>query len=292
MPSGLSNSKRSSPRSKALAELVTSVWSHYALARRDFPWRHPALKLRADGTLDPYRIMVSEVMLQQTQAGARTIEKYRAFIQRFPNTAALAAASLRDVYALWQGLGYNRRAKALRDAAKIVEEEYKGKFPDTIEGLKQLPGVGPYTASAVYVFAYNRPVVLIETNLRTVFIHHLFKGVEKVSDAELLSVIEKTLDHERPREWYSALMDYGAMLKKEHGNVSRRSAHYVRQSRFKGSPRELRGKLLRALLAQPHQSAVSLGRSLSEEKERVEAQLEALVREGFVVRQGRRHRLA
>ena len=271
---------------------MTSVWSHYALARRNFPWRHPALKLRADGTLDPYRIVVSEVMLQQTQAGARTIEKYRAFIQRFPNITALAAASLRDVYALWQGLGYNRRAKALREAAILIESEYDGKFPDTVEGLKELPGVGPYTASAVYVFAYNKPAVLIETNLRTVFIHHLFKGREMVSDAELLPVIKKVLDHERPRQWYSALMDYGAMLKKQHGNVSRKSAHYVRQSPFKGSDRELRGKLLKALLANPHQSAVSLGRSISEGKERVETQLQALVGEGFVVRQGRRYKLA
>lgn len=268
------------------------MWEHYQRRRRDFPWRPPTLALRRDGTAaEPYHILVSEIMLQQTQAGPRTTQKYQAFIEAFPTTRALARATLAEVYQLWQGLGYNRRAKALRDAAVLIEAEFKGKFPATLEELRRLPGVGPYTASAVYVFAYNKPTVLIETNLRTVFIHHLFKDEQGISDADLLPLIEKTLDTKRPRDWYSALMDYGAYLKKEVGNVSRRSSHYVRQSPFKGSNRELRGKLLRTLLTMPR-TLRELTEELAVPVEQVEPQLKALIKEGLLQRAGPRYRLA
>lgn len=274
-----------------MAALKRAVWNHYKKARRDFPWRTPELTLLPDGSVDPYKILVSEVMLQQTQAGARTIEKYRAFIKAFPTTKVLARASLSEVYALWQGLGYNRRAKALRDAAILVEKEFKGTFPAILEDLERLPGVGPYTASAVYVFAYNKPTALIETNIRTVFIHHLFKDREGITDAQLLPYITEALPPQRARDWYSALMDYGAHLKKEIGNVSRRSAHYVRQSAFKGSNREIRGKLLRELL-KGRATLARLGESVGAPLKQVEGQLKALIKEGFVVKRGERYELA
>ena len=266
------------------------VSDFYKKERRVFPWRHPILKLTRSGKVrEPYYILVSEIMLQQTQAGARTIEKFKSFIEAFPTTKALAAASLAEVYRLWQGLGYNRRAKALRDAAIAIEA--RGSFPETEEELLALPGVGPYTASAILAFAFNKPVTLVETNVRTAYIHHFFPNREVVPDTELLPLIEATVDRKRPREWYSALMDYGAWLKKEHGNVSRRSKHYVRQSAFKGSNREVRGKLLKVLLEKPKLSEVELIKTTGFEKERVISQLEALQKEGFVFKNRGRYAL-
>lgn len=210
--------------------------------RHSLPWRQ---------TTDPYKILVSELMLQQTQVD-RVIPKYQAFIKRFPNTKMLAAATLRDVLVLWQGLGYNRRAKYIYECAKIVEEKYGGKFPKDEEKLLLLPGIGPYTASAICVFAYNQPVVLIETNVRTVFLYHFFPGSQSVEDKEILQLVKASLDAKNPRQWYSVLMDYGTYLKKILPNPSRRSKHYSKQSTFAGSLRQVRGKIIKILTT--HQS--------------------------------------
>ena len=181
-------------------------------------------------------------MLQQTQVD-RVIPKYRAFIKTFPTAKRLAAASLADVLKLWSGLGYNRRAKYLHEAAKLW-----GGVP-----LEDLPGVGPYTASAVRVFAYNEPVNMIETNIRTVIIHHCFSRRNKVSDIEILQLTGILLSNQKvkkdPRTWYSALMDYGSYLKKIHTNPSRLSSSPIKQQPFKGSDRAIRGAILRAHLA-------------------------------------------
>ena len=146
-------------------EFVARVWEYYkAHGRHDLPWRK---------TTDPYKILVSELMLQQTQVD-RVLLKYKAFLKLFPTARRLAAAPLGDVLRAWQGLGYNRRAKFLHQAAQYVTNELKGRWPKDEAGLLALPGVGPYTARAVLAFAYNEPVVLIETNVRQVFLHHLF----------------------------------------------------------------------------------------------------------------------
>ncbi len=202
--------------------------------RHDLPWRK---------TKDPYKILVSEVMLQQTQV-ERVIPKYKAFLKRFPTVRALARASLRDVLVLWSGLGYNRRAKYLHDAVKIVVSKYNGDFMKALSG--KLPGVGPYTHRAVRVFAFNEPGVVIETNIRTVFIHHFFPGKKKISDETLAPLIESALKSQRPREWYSALMDYGAHLKRQGISHNAKSTHYKKQSKFEGSLRQVRGAILRA----------------------------------------------
>ena len=188
--------------------------------------------------------MVSEVMLQQTQVD-RVVPKYNAFIKKFPTAKALARAPLTDVLRLWSGLGYNRRAKYLWEAAKRWPKIHRG---ETSVDFESLPGVGPYTASAVRVFAYNEPHVLIETNIRTVFLHHLFPKSKKVPDSKLVPYIVLLLKGQRPRKWYAALMDYGSYLKKLHPNPSRRSAGHNKQSKFKGSDREIRGAILRAHL--------------------------------------------
>ncbi len=176
-------------------------------------------------------------MLQQTQV-ERVIPKYKAFLKAFPTPQKLAKAPLLRVLKLWSGLGYNRRAKYLWEAAKQWGAP-----------IETLPGVGPYTASAVHVFAFNKPEILIETNVRTVFIHHLFPKSKKVTDRRLVPFITHTLDTKNPREWYSALMDYGSHLKSTHPNPSRRSKHHTTQKPFKGSDREIRGVILKAYLA-------------------------------------------
>jgi A/G-specific adenine glycosylase len=249
------------------------------LGKRSFPWRE---------TNDPYHILVSEVMLQQTQAGARTVEKYHAFLAWFPTVQALALASVSDVYALWSGLGYNRRAKYLRDAAKYIVEAYDGAVPREVSLLERLPGVGPYTARAVCVFAFNKPEVLIETNIRTVFIHHFFPRSKAVHDKMLLPLIAATLDTKNPRTWYFALMDYGTALKRDGERAHRRSAHYLRQKPFEGSDRQVRGALLRALKEKPR-TLKELVRTSSSSKDRIAQLLVKLVDEGMVMRVGTRY---
>ncbi|MFC1509819.1 A/G-specific adenine glycosylase, partial [Candidatus Omnitrophota bacterium] len=205
-----------------------TIYSYYKKHQRQLPWRE---------TSDPYCITVSELMLQQTQVD-RVIDKYNLFIREFPDFAALAQASLLDVLRVWQGLGYNRRAKALREIAIKVMNDYKGILPSSPDLLKTFPGIGPYTAQAITAFAFNKPAVFIETNIRCVYIHFFFNSRTEVKDGDIFPVVEQTLDSGNPRKWYSALMDYGVMLKKEHLNPGRKSAHYSKQSRFEGSDRQ------------------------------------------------------
>lgn len=241
--------------------------------RHDLPWRK---------TADPYKIVVSEIMLQQTQV-PRVLEKYKEFLKQFPTVQALSQASLRDVLHVWSGLGYNRRAKFLYQMAHVVVVEHKGKFPATIEGLQKLPGIGVYTAGAVYAFAYNKPVPIIETNIRTVYIHHFFPTKKSVSDKELMKKIEITLDTQNPREWYWALMDYGSHLKSQGIKNNAKSKHYAKQSKFEGSKRQIRGAIMRELLKKP-MTVVSLGKILNKEKEYVRSVLADLVEEKLIVK--------
>ncbi len=218
---------------------------HYQNNRRQFPWRE---------TDDSYRILVSEYMLQQTQT-ERVIEKYICFIKRFPTVQALARAERKDVLSAWIGLGYNRRAVALHNAAKMISDRYDNIVPDTAEDLLCLPGVGTYTAGAVMAFAYNREVVIIETNIRTVILHHCMSNEDNVSDGDILRHVEKIcmLAKRRnisPRMLYSMLMDYGAHLKKNGIRLNTRSRHYTRQTSFCGSVRQARGELVRHLINQ------------------------------------------
>jgi A/G-specific adenine glycosylase len=233
--------------------------------------------------------MVSEVMLQQTQV-ARVIPKYVAFLAQFPTPQALAAAPLGEVIKAWSGLGYNRRAKFLWQAAAMIGTNYGGVFPSTSQALVGLPGVGVNTAGAILAYAYDSPVAFIETNIRTVYIHHFFPERDKIADAELRPVIEATLPRsESSREWYWALMDYGSYLKQTVGNVSRTSKSYAKQSKFEGSRRQLRGLVIRELTGRPH-SLPSL--AVLANDERLGEVLADLVREDLVVRQADMYHLA
>jgi A/G-specific adenine glycosylase len=228
----------------AMSQFQQTVRDYYAdYGRHDMLWRTPG----PNGLFDPYKIMVSEIMLQQTQV-ARVTVKYAEFLNLFPTVTALAAAPLAAVLSAWNGLGYNRRAKFLWQAAQVIATDYNGVFPTTLEDLIQLPGIGPNTAGAILAYAYNQPVVFVETNIRTVFIHHFFADETSVPDADVRELVAVSLDAENPREWYWALMDYGAFLKLTVGNLSRASKSYAKQSQFKGSLREIRGHVLRLLM--------------------------------------------
>lgn len=250
-----------------------AVRSHYSAHKRTFPWRK---------TNNPYRILVSEVMLQQTQV-ERVVSYYKIFLKQFPTIKTLAEASLRDVLFLWQGLGYNRRAKALRETAQIIIEKHNGKIPTTRDELKALPGIGPYIAGAVLAFAYNKQVVFIETNIRTVFTHFFFKGKRSVKDIDILLLVEQTLDRKNPREWYQMLMDYGTMLKKTYPNQNHRSAHHTLQSKFEGSDRQIRGRILKILINEKKLQKDKIAEEIGRNSKRVYKQLTKLVTEGFII---------
>lgn len=223
------------------------VYTHHASrGRHALPWRPGALFVRKDGSIDPYKVLVSEVMLQQTQV-ARVIPKYKVWMKKFPNIRTLAQASLQDVLLLWQGLGYSRRAKGLWMLAKKVSTEYGGVIPNNERDLISLPGIGEYTANAVLAFAYNQPATLVETNIRTAIIHHYFLNKKDISDMEIKQVLDKVVDRKNPRTWYYALMDYGAYLKEQGISYNAKSKHYTKQTKFEGSARQVRGEILKAL---------------------------------------------
>lgn len=230
------------------------IWEYYDLhGRHDLPWRIT----ENDGTFDPYKIMVSELMLQQTQV-PRVIPKYIEFLQKFPTVQALASSTLGDVLIAWSGLGYNRRAKFLWQAAQKIQNEFGGEFPNTLEQLVTLPGVGKNTAGAILAYAYDRPIVFIETNIRTVFIHHFFNDRTDIADKDIAEKVAATLPKQNAREWYWALMDYGTYIKQTIGNASRKSSSYKRQSAFHGSKRQIRGLIIRELGKGPKAETVLL----------------------------------
>jgi A/G-specific adenine glycosylase len=260
---------------------VRMVRTHYRRhGRHTLPWRL---------TTNPYRILVSEIMLQQTQVD-RVLPKYASFLQRFPTLAGLAEAPLGAVLREWQGLGYNRRAKMLHQCAQLVVKKHKGRLPRTYEELTALPGIGSYTAGAISAFAYQLPEVFVETNIRSVFIHHFFNDDTDISDADIRLMVERTLDRSDPRAWYYALMDYGVYIKKTYGNPNSKSKHYTPQTTFKGSDRQIRGALVRTVGLQS-MTRKKLHQTLSFDIDRIDAQLERLIAENLITKRGQRYTL-
>lgn len=289
-----------------------TIYHYYQHNKRSFPWRE---------TANPYHILISEVMLQQTQV-QRVITKYNEFIAAFPSVEILARATLAEVYQVWQGMGYNRRALYLQKTAESIVKKYVSTIPKTVEELQKLPGIGYNTSCAIVAFAFNKPVVFIETNIRSVFIHEFgrsiprfsapmgalprpvssppqakpdrdgesqvaqneyFRPYDSIDDKDILPLIEQTLDQKNPREWYWALMDYGAYLKKKYPNPSRKSKHYNKQSRFEGSNRQLRGKILKFAAKHPNLTKKKLYQLLKEDRDRIDEILTQMEKEGFVV---------
>ncbi len=251
-------------------QFITTWYQQFG--RHDLPWRV---------TFDPYVVLVSELMLQQTQV-ERVIPKFTAFLNRFPSISSLTQAQQKEVLTLWQGLGYNRRAVFLHKCAQVVHHDFAGIFPEGREELLKLPGVGPYTAGALGAFAFNQPVSLIETNIRAVYIYHFFADQEKVSDKELLPLIELELLKTNPRLWYSALMDYGSFLKRTLPNPSKKSKHHTVQSKFAGSLRQARGEIIRLLTSEECLNLAQLKARMLSNAIHIEPALTQLIQEQMI----------
>lgn len=250
---------------------------------RDMPWRSDTR---------PYYVLVSELMLQQTQVD-RVVPKFQQFVLAFPDEQVLARATLADVLRHWQGLGYNRRAKFLHDAAKQIVAQ--GFFPDDEQGLTTLPGIGKNTAGAIMAYAFNQPTFFIETNIRAVYIHHFFADQDAVDDIDILACMQatapwlsadKTVSHEAgmqlsPRTFYWALMDYGSWLKKQ-GVRPNRSRHYKKQPPLSGSVREVRGLII-AALSKSHLTTEKL-RDVVAADDRFSPAIDGLMRDGLVIK--------
>lgn len=261
-------------QNKEIKAFQAQIWAFYGHSgRHNLPWRK---------TKNAYKILVSEVMLQQTQV-SRVLEKYPEFLRTFPTIQTLAEAPLAQVLGVWQGMGYNRRALALKRLAEEVVKNQKGKIPRGRAELEALPGIGSYTAGAVRAFAFNEPEVFIETNIRRIFIHHFFGDKQGIHDKEITPLVEATLDHTRPREWYWALMDYGAHIPKTTANPNKKSKHYTKQKPFEGSHRQVRGKVLKFLTAKGKCTIAVCARELELTPEKTKEVLSELTHEGFAI---------
>ncbi len=224
-------------------------------------------------------------------------------MERFPRPSVLASASLSEVLDAWSGLGYNRRALYLFNSAHIIAKTMDDEVPSSEEALRSLPGIGIYTARAIRAFAFDLPSIFLETNIRTVYIRHFFQNdllndramhdLERVSDKALMNIGKALLEEDSgsvlpglgagPRLWYSALMDYGAWIKQTEGNFSRKAAGYRVQTAFRGSDRELRGAILKTILAKRMISIDELTHSIHTDQGRLRRCLAALEAEGFLV---------
>lgn len=236
------------------------------------PWRE---------NTHPYAILLSEIMLQQTQVD-RVIPKFRKIMEAYPDVSRLANASLSDLLTLWQGMGYNRRARYLILTAQRLVQNHKAMIPESIDQLISLPGIGLATAAAIVVYAFNKPQVFIETNIRSVFLYHFFKNQKNIDDKQLFPYIEETLDRNNPRRWYWALMDYGSYVKKTFGNPNKLSSHFKKQAPFKDSNRYVRGVILRLLLKNKYLSQVTLEKQLNSHKEKVGVALDGLLKDAII----------
>lgn len=274
---------RPRPSAAEVATFRALVLRHYCEHGRDFPWRR---------TWDPYHILVSEFMLQQTQV-SRVVQAYQRFLDVFPSASSVALAPTVQVLREWQGLGYNRRALRLKRVAEIVCERWGGDIPADYEVLLTLPGVGRATAGAVAAFAFGEAHPFVETNIRAALVHHFITDGRGAGEGELLALAEAVMDREDPRTWYYALMDYGAHLKRRYRDPVNRSAPGRRQSPFEGSRRQLRSSVLRAVLDSPGVEVGELQRmgatgkmaaGVVWEPDQVAVVVEALCAEGFISR--------
>jgi A/G-specific adenine glycosylase len=268
---------------------ASALRSWYAGRRGAYPWRGPAP--------DPYAVLVSEVMLQQTQAN-RVVPSFGAFLARFPTVEALAAASRADVLRAWSGLGYNRRAVRLHEAARRIVADHDGQIPDEVARLRALPGIGPYTASAVAAIAFGRPVAAVDVNVRRVSGRFL-RGTEpgESTAAEVATDAQAWLDRRAPSAWNQAVMDLGREVCRPvprctdcpiapwcafhaSGRSARRGVR--RHIPFEGSRRQARGRVVDALRERVSADPPTLAAAAAVSLRRVREVLDGLVRDGLV----------
>jgi A/G-specific adenine glycosylase len=251
------------------------IWQFFSAHGRSFAWRR---------SRDPYQILVSEIMLQQTQT-VRVAERFDEFLQLFPTVQDLAKASQASVIRAWQGLGYYRRAKNLHLAAKAICLKHRGKVPRDPQALVALPGIGAYTAAAVAVFAFRTAVPMVETNIRAVYLFTFCRGRTHVGDREIATLVERTCDARRCREWFYALMDLGVELKRYRPGINHRSKHHVTQTPFKGSDREVAAQVLRVIISRTRAiQDDQLYREVSADSEQVKRAIERLLKDSLIQR--------
>ncbi len=258
---------------------------------RDLPWRR---------SRDPWEILVSEVMLQQTQTG-RVIPKWLAFLEAFPTPAACAAASLGDVLRLWQGLGYPRRARSLHTAASVITDELGGVFPSTLPELLRLPGVGPYTARAVLAFAFEIDVAIVDTNVARVLARC---AGTRLTPKAVQALADSWLPPGESWAWNQVMLDLGATVCRPGVPACAEcpiaatcawrgvgpdpavgsAGVSTSQTRFEGSDRQVRGRLLAALGSGPVRvTDLARAAGLPADPERAQRLMIALVGEGLAV---------
>jgi len=271
--------KKNGLTSYTVRKFRTIVYRFYRdNARNDLPWRNID---------NPYHILVSEIMLQQTQVD-RVLNKHPLFLSIYPDFQSLARTRLLALYKVWQGLGYNRRALALKEIARaVMKPPYNGLLPSDRELLMELPGVGQSTAGALLAFAFNKPSLFIETNIRRVFIYFFFREQERVTDREITPLIERALDRKDPRNWYYALMDYGSALRSLKNNPNLKSTQYKKQSTFAGSNRQMRGKILRLVSEKQSIPVKELIVQLKTSHNKIVEIVDQLCKEGFIKKKGR-----
>lgn len=248
------------------------IFRFYAKHRRDLPWRN---------TTDPYRVTVAELMLQQTQV-ERVVPKYTEWLKLWPNWRALSQASNEEILRAWSGLGYNRRALYLHKLAVAIVKEYGGRVPRTPELLVRLPGIGPYTSRAILIFAFNRPLATVDTNIRRVLLHS-FGLPSTLAPKGVQEFAERVLPRRRARDWHNALMDYSRlMLPKQIASIPPIS----RQSKFEGSARQVRGEIVRRLVQRQPVTLRTICRVLNRKVSEVEKIADRMVVEGLIRRTG------
>ena len=254
---------------KQINQFQSKVLSFYKENRRDLPWRN---------TTDPYKILISELMLQQTQV-SRVINYYDKWIKQWPTIDLLAQASRKDVLKAWMGLGYNTRGINLHRSAQKIVNDYNGDLLETMKNYKEIPGIGKYTSRAVQIFSTNADIVTVDTNIRRILISE-FHLSEDVTDKELWQLAEQTLPTGRSREWHNALMDYGALFltAKKTGIQPK-----TKQSRFEGSDRQIRAQILRQLMEKTV-SLSELQKIFEIEQNRLQQILDKMVKENIIFR--------
>ena len=263
--SEIMSSRINKAKIKSFQEKILNWWEEN---KRNFPWRE---------TTDPYYIMVSEIMLQQTQA-PRVVQKYLDFINKYSTIRGLANTSQSELLSLWSGLGYNRRALWLQEAARILLELEE--FPQTPKELQELKGIGPYSARSILIFAFNKDIATVDTNIRRILIAEGF-AEENTSEKDLLRIAEQLLPKSRSRDWHNALMDYGSMVLTASKTGIKPTSQ---QNRFKGSEREKRGKILKFLLAKKSATIATLSKIVNASKEQVEPILDKMIKDGLIVK--------
>lgn len=254
----------SSVSKNQIKKIQQEIFQFYKQHKRDLPWRK---------TTDPYKILVSEFMLQQTQV-SRVVDYYTQWMKKWPTIQKLANEEYKNVLRAWIGLGYNRRAMYLHNTAKIIMEKFSGDIVTAVKHYEDLPGIGQYTSKAIQIFSTNANIATVDTNIRRIFINE-FNLEESISEKDLFQLAERCLPLGKSRDWHNALMDYGAirLTSKKTGIKPK-----TQQSQFDGSDRQIRGKILRALLEED-QSMYQLQQKLQVNKKRLLNILTKMIKE-------------